>query len=164
MIDIDWDEAPEGTTHYGVEYRRWYKLEGGLVSTWVDDGSYWIKSFCNRSDISGSAFIARNLPDDELDGDEQGRKDDSAKELMHLIPAKAEMALARVLTFGAKKYAPENWRKVDNPIDRYMAAAMRHMNAHRQGELRDEESGELHLSHALTCLSFLVELLEADNE
>ena len=99
-----------------------------------------------------------------MNNTEQGRKDDSAKELMHLIPPKAEMALARVLTFGAIKYAPNNWRKVENASDRYMAAAMRHMNSHRQGELRDEESGELHLAHALTCLSFLVELLEADNE
>lgn len=90
-----------------------------------------------------------------------GRKDDTEKPMMNLIPAKAEMALARVLSFGAKKYAPENWRLVDNPEHRYMAAAMRHMNAHRSGELRDKESGELHLSHALTCLAFLVELEES---
>lgn len=58
----------------------------------------------------------------------------------------------------------ENWRKVDNQEERYMAAAMRHINAHRQGELRDSESGELHLSHALTCMAFLVDVLESSNE
>lgn len=94
----------------------------------------------------------------------EGMKFDGEKPMMHLIPAKAEMALARVLTFGAIKYAPENWRKVDNQEERYMAAAMRHINAHRQGELRDSESGELHLSHALTCMAFLVDVLESSNE
>lgn len=93
-----------------------------------------------------------------------GVKHDGDKALMHLIPARAEMALARVLSFGAKKYAPENWRLVDNQEERYMAAAMRHINAHRQGELRDSESGEFHLSHALTCLSFLVDALESGSD
>lgn len=177
---INWSDAPDGATHSKVRNSRWYKLAGGVVYVWsISQPREWLVSEMHETDdLNSFGFVVRNkLPEADatinLDGlhqhrkwpgVEQGRKDDSAKELMHLIPAKAEMALARVLTFGAKKYAPENWRKVDNPTDRYMAAAMRHMNAHRQGELRDEESGELHLSHALTCLSFLVELLETGNE
>lgn len=110
--------------------------------------------------ILGTEAVLIGDEHDEISHVEGGRKDDSGKSLMHLIPPHAEMALARVLTFGARKYAPENWRKVENPEQRYMAAAMRHMNAHRAGEVRDGESGELHLSHALTCLAFLVEIEE----
>lgn len=91
-----------------------------------------------------------------------GIKLDADKPMMELIPPRAELALARVLTFGARKYAPDNWRQVPDLERRYLAAALRHINAHRAGELCDPESGELHLSHAFTCLAFLVETLEGN--
>lgn len=87
-----------------------------------------------------------------------GMKHDTAKPRMDLIPPKAERLLAEVLTFGATKYAPDNWRKVDNADSRYLAAAMRHINAHRSGELIDRESGLPHLAHAMCSLAFLIEL------
>ena len=87
-----------------------------------------------------------------------GRKDDSGKPRMSLIPARAEKLLAEVLTFGAEKYGPENWREVDDAGRRYVDAAMRHVNAYRRGEELDEESGKPHLAHAMCCLAFLLEL------
>jgi hypothetical protein len=66
--------------------------------------------------------------------------------------------LADVLTFGAKKYAPGNWAKVENGKERYIAAALRHINAHRSGEWNDDETGLPHLSHAMCCLAFVIEL------
>ncbi len=57
-----------------------------------------------------------------------------------------------LLTFGA-----ENWRKVDQLERRYMGAAMRHLNAFRQGETHDAESGLHHLAHAMCCLAFNIE-------
>lgn len=86
-----------------------------------------------------------------------GMKYDNEKPMMNLLPPKAEMEMARVLTFGAKKYAPDNWRKVDDLERRYLAAAMRHINAHRQGEKLDSESGLSHLSHAMCCIAFIIE-------
>jgi hypothetical protein len=64
-----------------------------------------------------------------------------------------------VLEYGARKYAPDNWRKVDNPEARYLAAALRHINAWRRGEKRDQESGLSHLAHAATSLMFIMELV-----
>jgi len=81
----------------------------------------------------------------------------SSKKLRYdLIPPSATKGLARVLTYGARKYKPENWRG-GKPSD-YVAAAMRHFEAYRSGEARDEESGELHLDHLLTNIAFLIEL------
>src|SRR3990172_13351912 len=40
-----------------------------------------------------------------------GLKHDSAKPMMNLLDAYAMEQLALVLTFGAAKYAPNNWRK-----------------------------------------------------
>ena len=93
-----------------------------------------------------------------------GQKFDSEKPMMGLIPPKAEEALARVLTFGAKKYAPDNWRKVPDAQRRYMDACLRHLNAHRKGEGSDPETGESHLAHAACCVMFLLELVEDGKE
>lgn len=93
-----------------------------------------------------------------------GRKFDTDKPMMGLIPPLAEEALARVLTFGAKKYAPDNWRKVEDKERRYMDAMLRHLNAHRRGEKEDPETGESHLAHAACCVMFMLELEEESKQ
>lgn len=89
---------------------------------------------------------------------EIGRKDDSGKLRYDLLPPVALEAVTRVLTYGAEKYAPDNWRHVNNPDSRYFAAAMRHMMAHKKGEKIDPESGLPHLAHAACSLMFLLEV------
>ncbi len=88
---------------------------------------------------------------------EAGVKFDGDKEFMGCIPPHAELLVAKALTFGAKKYDRENWRKVDRLYERYMDAALRHINAHRRGEDNDDESGLDHLAHAICCLMFILE-------
>ncbi|MGL4219006.1 MAG: dATP/dGTP diphosphohydrolase domain-containing protein [Shewanella sp.] len=85
-----------------------------------------------------------------------GMKFDTDKIRYDLIPPIATEALAKVLTYGAKKYKPNNWRSVD-PV-RYVAAFERHWQAYLQGELIDAESGLPHLAMAMTNLTFLLEL------
>ena len=81
-------------------------------------------------------------------------KYDDDKVRMDLVVPEFVEGLARVLTFGAKKYAPNNWKK--NPEwYRYFAALMRHMWAWWKGEDLDPETGESHLYHAACCLMFL---------
>lgn len=68
------------------------------------------------------------------------------------------MEVAKVWTFGADKYGKHNWAYVDNAIDRYSNALLRHM---LQGDTIDDESGLLHASHvawnALARLHFIIE-------
>ena len=85
-----------------------------------------------------------------------GRKDDQGKLRYSLVPPVAIKALAQVLTFGAEKYAPNGWVDVPNAEERYLDALLRHIEAHRSGELLDEESKLSHLSHAITNLAFLL--------
>lgn len=84
-------------------------------------------------------------------------KFDADKLRYDLLPPFALKELARVLTYGAKKYKPNNWKLVDDP-HRYTAALYRHIEAWRLGEEFDKESGIHHLSHAATNAIFLVEL------
>lgn len=86
----------------------------------------------------------------------KGMKFDEEKLRYDLIPTVAEEELAKVLTYGARKYMPNSWQLLENFKNRYYAAARRHLTAYRDGEHLDPESGLSHLSHALTCLAFLV--------
>lgn len=84
-----------------------------------------------------------------------GVKHDQGKPMFSLLPPLAELEVVKTLTFGAGKYSPDNWRKIE-PI-RYVDAAGRHINAHRRGEAMDAESGLHHLAHAICCLMFQLE-------
>lgn len=81
-------------------------------------------------------------------------KFDTGKLRYDLIPVSSTKALAEVLTYGAKKYKPNNWQKVDDS-ERYIAAAFRHFEALRGGEEFDPESGLRHSAHLMTNFAFL---------
>jgi hypothetical protein len=91
-----------------------------------------------------------------------GTKHDAEKPRWDLLPFAAVSAVVDVLTFGAKKYAPDNWRTVPEARRRYTAAALRHTVAWWRGERVDAESGLPHLAHAACCLLFLAELDEPE--
>jgi hypothetical protein len=87
-----------------------------------------------------------------------GKKFDSEKPKMYLLPPKATVEVAKVLTFGAQKYSEDNWRYLDNIQNRYSGGALRHIFSHLDGELQDPETNYSHLAHAICCLMFKLEL------
>ena len=84
----------------------------------------------------------------------KGMKFDKEKPRMDLLDADALEGLAKVLTFGAEKYAANNWR---NGIEysRLTAAILRHLMALQRGEDIDPESGLPHIDHLGCCWMFL---------
>lgn len=87
---------------------------------------------------------------------ELGVKYDSDKLEYSLLPKGVLNKVISVLGFGSKKYAKDNWMKVDNPKERYYNAAQRHINQWWEGEKYDSETGENHLAHAICCLMFML--------
>ena len=85
-----------------------------------------------------------------------GIKFDKEKIKMELIPLSTVLEVAKVLTFGAKKYAPNNWMKLENAEERYRGALLRHLTAHESGERIDKESGLLHIAQVMTNAMFLL--------
>ena len=85
-----------------------------------------------------------------------GAKHDGGKLRYSLLPKGTVNEVLKVLEFGAKKYAPDNWMKVDNAQTRYYDAALRHITAWHEGEKFDQETGVSHIAHALCCLHFLM--------
>lgn len=88
---------------------------------------------------------------------EQFMKFDSTKPRMALVPASLNESCARALTYGAKKYKVNNWRKTES-IEQYISALQRHFDAWREGEDIDKDSGLNHLDNVAANLSFLIEL------
>ena len=86
-------------------------------------------------------------------------KNDIAKPPMDLLSTCWLEGVARVMGFGAKKYAKDNWRK-GMLWSRLIAACLRHLLSFNDGEDRDPESGESHLLHASCCLMMLYEQTE----
>lgn len=88
----------------------------------------------------------------------EGRKFDQGKTRWSLLAGlKAARMVAEVLTYGAKKYAPNNFKHVKGWRWRYVDAAFRHINAHLEGEAFDPETGYHHLAHAICCLVMLLD-------
>lgn len=85
-----------------------------------------------------------------------GTKHDQGKLRYDLVPALAMGQFVAVVTFGAQKYADNNWRQV-TPRMRYVGAALRHIFSWLGGERFDKETGLSHLAHAVCCLMFLLE-------
>jgi hypothetical protein len=75
-----------------------------------------------------------------------GTKFDSNKIRMELLDPHALEGLSAVLTFGATKYGPNNWRK-GIVYSRLIGSLKRHLTAIEKGELIDPESGLPHIDH-----------------
>lgn len=92
-----------------------------------------------------------------------GIKHDGEKPDMSLISPMWIEGVARILTFGKRKYAAHNWRKGLH-MSRLLSAALRHIFAFLRGEDLDPETGESHLYHASCCLMFAAETFEMRKE
>jgi hypothetical protein len=91
-----------------------------------------------------------------------GVKYDSSKLDFTLLPWESLEEVVRVLEYGAKKYARDNWRLIS--AERYEAAGLRHRVARLRGEENDPESGFSHLAHEACCLLFQIALRDAPAE
>lgn len=104
-----------------------------------------------------ASILDRLGPDTKIEVVKEFMKFDGDKLRYDLVPPSAVKAMAEVLTFGARKYKPNNWKECQEP-ERYLAALYRHLELWRAGEVNDQDSGMHHLAHAMTNLAFVLEL------
>lgn len=141
----------------------------------VGDWVHWKKSGLNREGrgqvltceadqdawvLTVTGLELELLPSDIVNppAEPQGVKHDTKKPRWTLVPWASVSAIVEVLEYGAQKYAPDNWRKVENGRERYANAALRHIMAWLGGERCDPESGLPHLAHAGCCILFLLDV------
>jgi hypothetical protein len=89
---------------------------------------------------------------------EGGMKFDQEKNRVDLLDPEFLEGVGRVLTFGARKYAANNWRN-GIAFSRLIGAALRHLLAIMRGEDIDPESGEMHVYHLGCCIMFLASMM-----
>jgi len=92
-------------------------------------------------------------------------KFDSDKIRVELMEPEFILGVGKIVTFGAKKYEANNWKKgsSEEDIQRYLGAAMRHLLAYMNGEKNDPESGESHLYH-LSCNAMFLDYFDRRND
>lgn len=88
-----------------------------------------------------------------------GLKKDTGKPRMDLLPDDALEDIARVLGFGADKYAPGNWA-LGIPISKLIAAQKRHMKDFIEGRDFDPESGLHQMAHVACNDLFILWMLK----
>jgi hypothetical protein len=108
-------------------------------------------------DVKGDGFISKEDIKKSQTATTGGRKFDGGKLQYGLLPPLALKATVEILTFGAEKYEPDNWKVVPDSKRRYFDAMQRHLWAWKEGEQDDPETGKNHLAHAMCCLMFLYE-------
>ncbi len=85
----------------------------------------------------------------------EGRKDDTEKPDLSLLPKEFLEEVAKAFMHGEKKYGRYNYRS-GMAWHRLVAALLRHVSAFNEGEDNDAESGHSHLGHAGACLAMLL--------
>lgn len=91
---------------------------------------------------------------DQIDG--RGRKYDSGKPMCDLFPLDVLVDVSKVLTIGAEKYSPNNWRKVEPAKERYTSALLRHLSEFQKNPIaKDSETGHYHITHVVCNAVFL---------
>jgi hypothetical protein len=90
-------------------------------------------------------------PDAPITENESGGQQSTIEGRFDLIPPVAMFELAKIMEYGARRYAPNNWRKI--PIDDHVNHALSHLFAYLAGDRQDD-----HLGHALARMAMAVEM------
>jgi hypothetical protein len=109
---------------------------------------------CPKCGCEKAVEAPRLINSNAIDG--QAQRINDGKPRMDLVPVSMMNALARVLTYGAKKYDADNWRRGFKYSVPY-ACLLRHLTQWWDGEDRDKESGLSHLDHVAANLAMLIE-------
>lgn len=123
-----------------------------MVPDYIQDADtdYWKLQF--KRVLHSNDMIGANISDTvKVSQNEEGMKLDDQKTQLGLVIlgfAESLLEISKVADYGAKKYAPNNWKKLENGQDRYTNAMLRHLLAEQTDGPLDPETGLLHSAHA----------------
>jgi hypothetical protein len=103
-----------------------------------------------RGCIKEERLVAEEDPNG-INQHDPGAKLDKGKNRVALVLSGFSNAIeevSKVGTYGAEKYSPNGWEKVDNGLERYDNAMLRHWLAEKRGEESDPDTELLHAAHA----------------
>jgi hypothetical protein len=98
-----------------------------------------------------------------IERDKQALRYNQGKVQWSLVDYKSIEPMVRVLEYGCKKYAKDNWKK-GMPASQIIESMLRHTFKLLEGELVDPESGIEHVGHIQCNAMFLAYVLREKPE
>ncbi len=98
-----------------------------------------------------------------IERDKQALRYNQGKVQWSLVDYKSIEPMVRVLEYGCKKYAKDNWKK-GMPASQIIESMLRHTFKLLEGELVDPESGIEHVGHIQCNAMFLAYVLKEKPE
>ena len=98
-----------------------------------------------------------------IERDKQALRYNQGKVQWSLVDYKSIEPMVRVLEYGCKKYAKDNWKK-GMPASQIIESMLRHTFKLLEGELVDLESGIEHVGHIQCNAMFLAYVLREKPE
>jgi len=141
----DWKINPQTPE----EWERWREANDRALTEWKEE---------IRKKLPVIEELSTHDDDYWDEAPPQGKKFDTTKVPVHLIPPDALFEVARVLAFGAKKYDAWNWYEGIN-YSRLFRAAITHLWKFWRRKDKDPESGLSHVAHAACCALFLLQFI-----
>lgn len=137
-----------------------YSKDGGYASSGIDHPLDIVAEAVPRSmdvkPLTEGVFHAPSVEQNTVPNDPKGEVG-ATKPPLGLIPPIAMEAAAWAHKLGSEKYGTFNWRATGVCASTYVSAMMRHLNAWRDGEDLDPESGVSHLGHVIASANILLD-------
>lgn len=130
-------------------------MKGGVIVAWRPAQSKQPYNSDERAEWDVSGLIPK-IQSSIAPDDPKGAAG-ALKAPMWLLPAHSLQQTAWVHKLGSEKYGPYNWRKTSVCATTYISAIMRHLDAWRDGEDNDPESGISHIAHVAASCNILLD-------
>ena len=92
-------------------------------------------------------------PDAPIVTNAKGGEQSACPYAFHLLDGDAMFRLASILAYGAERYEPNNWRRID--LKDHLNHALQHIMAYLAGDTQDD-----HLGHAFCRMMFVIAMEE----
>ena len=114
----------------------------------------WDTDYLQRLSAEDTAYVVAQQYVSKLETGNQALRYNSGKPQLSMVDLKCLEPCARVLEYGAKKYARDNWKK-GMDVSKIVDSLLRHIGDLQAGKTIDEESGQLIIGHIQCNALFL---------
>lgn len=128
-----------------------------VVCDQVQDRLVQERAEAEEDEAKRTLYYTGLAPDAPVTTNEHGGQQSQIEGRFDLIPPVAMFELAKIMEYGARRYAPNNWRKI--PIDDHVNHGLSHLFAYLAGDRQDD-----HLGHALARMAMAVEIERTGQE
>lgn len=125
----------------------------GHENKYIDKDGWFYELISGLQQIRLLGEILENSKQEDLS---VSIKKDNGKPDFTDVPLEAMWQMSQAFTFGQKKYEKSNFKKSGMKVSRQLAAALRHIYQHLDGEDIDPDSQCPHLGNAMASLAMAI--------